>query len=170
MCPSTDPLSPPSSFSSQLWDIAGQDRFGAIYRVYYKDAFGALLVFDLSRPETFTSVLKWKRELDSKVTLPNGSPLPVLLLANKCDLPESTVDKAQLDAFCTEHGFIGWIDTSAKTNHNVEEAVKRLVGDVLTHTEAFEAQKSAAAVAAAVPGQVKLAGLSPEPAAKKGCC
>ena len=111
------------------------------------------------------------RQLGATVlTLPNGSPLPVLLLANKCDLPESTVDKAQLDAFCTEHGFIGWIDTSAKTNHNVEEAVRRLVGDVLTHTEAFEAQKSAAAVAAAVPGQVKLAGLSPEPAAKKGCC
>jgi len=68
-----------------------------------------------------------------QVTLPNGKPLPVMLLANKCDLPDTRVDKEQLDAFCKEHGFIGWFETSAKTNHNVEEGVRGLVSNILSH-------------------------------------
>lgn len=221
---------------------AGQDRFGALYRIYYRDAFGALLVFDLSRPETFQSVLKvgrenaeltavwlnatecrmltcvqlhdasptcalqWKREIDNKVTLPNGSPLPVVLLANKCDLPDTRVNKEELDAFCKvssggahmgiahsamaypslltcfaaasllcplqEHGFIGWFETSAKTNHNIEESVKGLVTNILSHPDAFEAHRLKTQAAAADKTTLSLAEDKPadKKADKTGCC
>ncbi|CAE7908130.1 Rab38 [Symbiodinium sp. KB8] len=127
----------------QLWDLAGQDRFGHIYRVYYKDAFGAVLVFDLTNPDSFASVANWKREIDSKVTLPNGKPLPVVLAGNKCDLSSASYDKAQLDEYCEANGFVGWFATSAKTNHNITETLSSLVGHMLQHEDAFTEQRKA---------------------------
>jgi Ras-related protein Rab-32 len=51
----------------QLWDIAGQERFGNMTRVYYKEAVGAFIVFDVTRASTFEAVHKWKHDIDSKV-------------------------------------------------------------------------------------------------------
>ncbi|CAB1351384.1 unnamed protein product [Coregonus sp. 'balchen'] len=58
----------------QLWDIAGQERYGNMTRVYYREAVGALVIFDMTRASTFQAVLKWKGDLDSKVALGNGRP------------------------------------------------------------------------------------------------
>lgn len=57
-------------------------------RVYYKEAVGAFIVFDVTRPATFDAVNKWKTDLDSKVQLPDGSPIPCILLANKVTLAD----------------------------------------------------------------------------------
>eukprot|EP01125_Pyxidicula_operculata_P005591 TRINITY_DN1963_c0_g1_i2.p1 TRINITY_DN1963_c0_g1~~TRINITY_DN1963_c0_g1_i2.p1 ORF type:complete len:141 (-),score=16.97 TRINITY_DN1963_c0_g1_i2:464-886(-) len=77
----------------QLWDIAGQERFGNMTRVYYKEAVGAFVVFDVTRISTFDAVKKWKNDIDAKVTLPGtNDPIPVVLLANK-------VNKEQFDNF-----------------------------------------------------------------------
>ncbi|ETE57049.1 Ras-related protein Rab-38, partial [Ophiophagus hannah] len=54
-------------------------------RVYYREAVGAFVVFDVTRPATFEAVTKWKQDLDTKLTLPNGQVVPTVLLANKCD-------------------------------------------------------------------------------------
>lgn len=61
----------------------GQERFGNMTRVYYKEAVGAFIVFDVSRVATFDAVAKWKNDLDTKVQLPDGSSIPCILLANK---------------------------------------------------------------------------------------
>ncbi|XP_070302582.1 ras-related protein Rab-32 isoform X2 [Salvelinus sp. IW2-2015] len=99
----------------QLWDIAGQERFGNMTRVYYKEAVGAFVVFDVTRGSTFEAVSKWKHDLDSKVKLANGSPIPSVLLANKCDQKNETSNNTSLmDNFCKETGFLGWFETSAK--------------------------------------------------------
>ena len=52
-------------------------------QVYYKEAVGAFVVFDVTKLSTFFAVQMWKSDLDNKVLLPNGKPIPAVLLANK---------------------------------------------------------------------------------------
>lgn len=123
----------------QLWDIAGQERFGSMTRVYYKDAVGAFLVFDVNRPKTFDSVMRWKSDLDSKVSLSDGSDIPCLLLANKCDLVQRTEkDEQMLREFAKQNGFIGCLYTSPKDNINIEQAAKLLIREIMKRQENIE--------------------------------
>jgi len=73
-----------TTISLQLWDVAGHERYGTMTSVYYKYAIAAIIVFDVSRPATFDTVLKWRADVNSKVMLPNTKePIPTLLLAKK---------------------------------------------------------------------------------------
>ncbi|XP_055605913.1 ras-related protein Rab-32 isoform X3 [Uranotaenia lowii] len=125
----------------QLWDIAGQERFGNMTRVYYKEAVGAFIVFDVTRSATFDAVIKWKNDLDAKVQLPDGKQIPCILLANKCDQPKQgmVTTPAKLDEYVKEHGFAGWFETSARDNINVEEAAKSLVTKILMNDKQISA-------------------------------
>uniref|UniRef100_A0A3Q3W8T9 Ras-related protein Rab n=1 Tax=Mola mola TaxID=94237 RepID=A0A3Q3W8T9_MOLML len=116
----------------QLWDIAGQERFGNMTRVYYREAMGALIVFDVTRQATFEAVAKWKEDLDSKLTLADGQSIAVVLLANKCDQGRELTNNAiKMDQFCMDHGFVGWFETSAKDNLNISEAANFLVKHIM---------------------------------------
>ncbi|XP_011876398.1 PREDICTED: uncharacterized protein LOC105566755 isoform X1 [Vollenhovia emeryi] len=121
----------------QLWDIAGQERFGNMTRVYYKEAVGAFIVFDVTRSATLDAVVKWKQDLDSKVQLPDGSSIPCVLLANKCDQQKEGLvnSPAKMDEYCREKNFSGWFETSAKENINIEEAARFLVNKILQNDQ-----------------------------------
>jgi len=125
---------PKTEVRLQLWDIAGQERFGNMTRVYYKEAVGALIVFDVTRISTFEAVAKWKADIDAKVTYgPEDKPIPVVLLANKCDLAKEGFVKTanEMDRYVKENNFIGWFETSAKDSINIDKAAKFLVGHIL---------------------------------------
>ncbi|XP_062066205.1 ras-related protein Rab-7L1 isoform X1 [Lepus europaeus] len=108
----------------QLWDIAGQERFTSMTRLYYRDASACVIMFDVTNATTFSNSQRWKQDLDSKLTLPNGEPVPCLLLANKCDLSPWAVSRDQIDRFSKENGFTGWTETSVKENKNINEAMR----------------------------------------------
>ncbi|XP_054457691.1 ras-related protein Rab-32-like [Anoplopoma fimbria] len=84
-------------------------------RVYYREAVGGLTVRQksMTRLSTFQAVLKWKGDLDSKVALSNGTPVPAVLLANKCDqrsqgsCPKLRTTLPKLENFSRQYGFVG---------------------------------------------------------------
>ncbi|KAH7954800.1 hypothetical protein HPB49_021922 [Dermacentor silvarum] len=151
----------------QLWDIAGQERFGNMTRVYYKEAVGAFIVFDVTRSQTFEAVRKWKADLDSKVQLPEGSSVPCVLLANKCDMSKEGIvnNPAAMNEFCRENNFGGWFLTSAKENLNIEEAARFLITQILHNQKALNLDESGQA-------SVPLSGSPPlgQSVPRRTCC
>ena len=56
-----------TTISLQLWDIAGQERYGNMTHVYYQEACAAFVVFDVTRAPSFDLVSNWKNDIDDKV-------------------------------------------------------------------------------------------------------
>ncbi len=129
------------SIRIQLWDLAGQDRLGGISRLYCRDANGVLVVCDATKPETMELAAKWKEKVDENVRLPDGSPIPTVLCVNKSDLISNSDRKqAEIGQSSNSYGFPHNYMTSAKTGHNVDEALSELVG-LIAKTATAQPQK-----------------------------
>ncbi|CAD7681980.1 unnamed protein product [Nyctereutes procyonoides] len=102
----------------QIWDTAGQESFRSITRSYYRGAAGALLVYDITRRDTFNHLTTWLEDARHY----SNSNMVIMLIGNKSDLESRReVNKEEGEAFAREHGLI-FMETSAKTASNVEEA------------------------------------------------
>ena len=123
----------------QIWDLAGQASFNQVRSMYYRGVFGALMVFDITRPSSFQNIKGWIEELEKNSG--RGS-VPMILLGNKFDLVDSaedTVKQEEIDALLAElntnqeeNGFeITYLHTSALTGLNVEDAFNRLGTSIL---------------------------------------
>ncbi|KAF5926278.1 hypothetical protein HPG69_011408 [Diceros bicornis minor] len=101
----------------QIWDTAGQESFRSITRSYYRGAAGALLVYDITRRDTFNHLTTWLEDARQH----SNSNMVIMLIGNKSDLESRReVKKEEGEAFAREHGLI-FMETSAKTASNVEE-------------------------------------------------
>lgn len=115
----------------QIWDIAGQDRYICLTRVYYQNSDGCIIMFDLTNRKSFESVVQWKHDLDSKCILDNGAMLPCLLLAGKCDLPGRQVEMNEIESVCQQYGFMSWIEVSSKECLMIEDSMNFLVDRII---------------------------------------
>lgn len=132
-----------------IWDLAGQPRFFDVRRSFYRGSDGALIVCDVSNPDSFNNIKDWINEF----WLSNDKgPVPFIVVANKIDLQDlglktlSTIKVKKLVAVVNsetlkKYGFgIKSIFTSAKTGENVIKAFKMLGIQIIAYNRFMESK------------------------------
>lgn len=118
----------------QIWDLAGQPRFSSVRDIYYRGTTGALLVFDVTRQESFIDTPKWIEECFNSTGI---GAVPIVILGNKIDLrdkvPNSLPSKygmalaEEISKISSKKGFNAtYVETSAATGENVAKAFETL--------------------------------------------
>lgn len=106
----------------QIWDTAGQERYHSLSALYYRGSAAAVVVFDLTRAESFDTLQKWVKELKEKG--PKG--IAIFLAGNKKDLEEQRqVDATKAQAYADSID-AGYIEVSAKDDIHVQDLFKNL--------------------------------------------
>ncbi|PWZ55719.1 Ras-related protein RABA2a [Zea mays] len=124
------------TIKAQIWDTAGQERYRAITSAYYRGAAGALLVYDVTRADTFESAARWLRELRDHA---DGRGAAVMLVGNKTDLARSgsrsrhhhprAVPRGDAAALAEREG-LSFVETSALDATNVDAAFETLLTEI----------------------------------------
>lgn len=116
----------------QIWDTAGQERFRTITSAYYRGADGIIMVYDVTSSESFDHVEEWLSEVD-RYANENTSKL---LVGNKADLiEEKQVTKETAQTFADKLS-IPFLETSAKTATNVDNAFLTMAKELIKTKEA----------------------------------
>jgi small GTP-binding protein len=104
----------------QIWDSAGQERFRNITSSYYRNCSGIIIVYDVTRKDSFDKVTDWITEVRKFVP-----SVPLIVVGNKCDREDRQVSTEEGQALGEAQGLI-FLETSAKANTNIENAFQEL--------------------------------------------
>jgi len=115
----------------QIWDTAGQERFRTITSAYYRGADGIIMVYDVTSAESFDHVEEWLSEVDRYANENTAK----LLIGNKADLiDEKQVSEETAQKFADKLG-IPFLETSAKTATNVDQAFLTMAKELIKARE-----------------------------------
>ena len=127
----------------QVWDTAGQERYRAITTAYYRDAVGAIVVYDITKEESYSSVARWVRDVRTNT---NNRDIAIMLVGNKCDrIRDRAVPLESAKAFARNndlrHELVpytnqsiyllnSFVETSALEATNVESAFSAICTEI----------------------------------------
>jgi len=111
---------------AQIWDTAGQERYRAITSAYYRGAVGALLVYDISKRDTYENVERWLRELRDHA----DQKIIIMLVGNKTDLRHLRAVPAEEATAYADRNQLLFTETSALDSTKVEEALTKTLTEI----------------------------------------
>lgn len=121
-----------------IWDTAGQERYHALGPIYYRDAHGAVLAYDITDKDSFDRVKVWLKELHQVV----GENISVVVVGNKVDMErERKVDKSHAEEWAASHN-AQHFHCSAKLGIKVNDAYTALVTSIVNASKAASPESS----------------------------
>ena len=111
----------------QIWDTAGQERFKNITASYYRGGNGILVVYDITDRESFNNLNSWLIEIEKSA----NKNVYKILIGNKCDLEEKRAVTYQEGKDFADSNGMKFIETSAKTCQQVNEAFETLTQEII---------------------------------------
>ena len=114
-----------TSVKMNIWDTVGQEKYRNLTRQYFRNCHGAIIVFDLTRKDSFDGVQKWIDELNDF-----NSNIPILIVGNKSDLiKEREVNEDAIENFVRNKYL--YYDVSAKNGSNVSLAFDKIRSEII---------------------------------------
>ncbi|KAH8520033.1 hypothetical protein Peur_038927 [Populus x canadensis] len=111
---------------AQIWDTAGQERYRAVTSAYYRGAVGAMLVYDITKRQSFDHVAKWLEELRDHA----DNNIVIMLIGNKSDLGTlRAVPTEDAKEFAQKENLF-FMETSALEATNVESAFLSVLTEI----------------------------------------
>lgn len=116
-----------------IWDTAGQERFQSLAMNYYREANGAIIVFDLTDPESLCSVeTYWLNQVRT-----HCQDMPIFLVGNKLESINSDGLRERAQTFAKANG-LEYFETSAKTGQGVRNVFETMIAHLKTTTDKFK--------------------------------
>jgi small GTP-binding protein len=107
-----------------IFDIRGESIHDTVNDYFFSGASAALVVFDLTRRQTYNNVREWCSEVRRRLPY----PIPMTLLGNKADLQEKRVVKSEEGSnLASDSGMGNYLETSARTTENVNKAFMEII-------------------------------------------
>ncbi|OWM78357.1 ras-related protein RABA4c-like [Punica granatum] len=114
------------TIKAQIWDTAGQERYRAVTSAYYRGAVGAMLVYDITKRQSFDHVARWLDELRSHA----DKNIVIMLVGNKTDLGTlRAVPTDDAKEFAQRENLF-FMETSALESTNVESAFLTVLTEI----------------------------------------